>query len=104
MNKNLIGKNHKLGILGGGQLGRMFIQEAINFDIDVHIMDGIDSPSKNICTTFTEGDITDYDAVMAFGEKLDTLTVEIEKRKILERFMSLKKTALWCIHNLVFSK
>lgn len=82
MNKNLIGKNHKLGILGGGQLGRMFIQEAINFDIDVHIMDGIDSPSKNICTTFTEGDITDYDAVMAFGEKLDTLTVEIENVNI----------------------
>lgn len=75
---NLTGQNHKLGILGGGQLGRMFIQEAISYDIQVHIMDSDDAPSKEIANSFTTGDITNYDDVMAFGKNLNTLTVEIE--------------------------
>ena len=61
----------------------MFIQEAVNYNVDVHIMESDESaPSFPICTSFTKGDITDYDAVMAFGENLDVLTVEIENVNI----------------------
>lgn len=79
---NLTGPNHKLGILGGGQLGRMFIQEAISYDIQVHIMDAADAPSSAIANTFTVGDITNYEDVMKFGSNLNTLTVEIENVNI----------------------
>jgi len=77
------GDNLKLGIIGGGQLGRMFIQEAINYDVSVHILDGdIAAPCKTIATTFTHGVITDYDAVFNFGLDKDILTVEIENVSI----------------------
>ncbi len=79
MEKSIIGNSHRLGILGGGQLGRMFIQEAINYDIHVHIMDDNENaPSFSICTSFTKGDITNYNDVLAFGKTLEVLTVEIE--------------------------
>ena len=79
MEKSIIGNSHRLGILGGGQLGRMFIQEAINYNIHVHIMDNNENvPSFQICSSFTKGDITNYDDVLAFGKTLDVLTVEIE--------------------------
>ena len=51
---------HRLGILGGGQLGRMFIQEAISYDIHVHIMENdLNAPSANIATTFKKRKQTD---------------------------------------------
>lgn len=79
MERNLIGSEYRLGILGGGQLGRMFIQEAINYNIHVHIMDDNENaPSAASANSFTKGDINNYDDVMAFGKTLDTLTVEIE--------------------------
>lgn len=69
----------RLGLIGGGQLGRMFIQEAINYNVDVHVLDGDqNAPCKNIATTFTHGSITDYDTLLAFGQDKDVLTVEIE--------------------------
>ncbi|MCR9171705.1 MAG: 5-(carboxyamino)imidazole ribonucleotide synthase [bacterium] len=83
MDKQLIGDSHRLGILGGGQLGRMLIQEAISYDIHVHIMENQeDAPSSKIATSFTKGDITNYDDVLAFGKNLDVLTVEIENVNI----------------------
>ena len=92
MEKNLFGKEHRLGILGGGQLGRMFIQEAINFNIDVHIMENdVNAPSASIATTFTEGDITNFDDVIAFGSSMDVLTVEIENVNIEALFQLEKK-------------
>lgn len=69
----------KLGMLGGGQLGRMFIQEATNYDVAVHVMDGdAHAPCKNTAATFTHGSITDFNAVYAFGQDKDVITVEIE--------------------------
>ncbi len=69
----------KLGILGGGQLGRMFIQSAMDYNMDVHILDpDPDAPCKNAATTFTVGKLTDFDTVMAFGQDCDILTIEIE--------------------------
>lgn len=69
----------KLGILGGGQLGRMLIQETINLDIDVHVLDpDKDAPCKDIAHSFTNGSFKDYDSVLAFGKTMDVVTIEIE--------------------------
>lgn len=71
--------NFKIGILGGGQLGRMFIQEAINFDVEIHILDSDpDSPSSKIAHHFHLGNILDFDAVYKFGQDKDVVTIEIE--------------------------
>lgn len=73
----------KLGILGGGQLGRMFIQEATNFDVNVYILDkGANSPASSLSYHFTDGDIKAYDDVYAFGKDKDVLTIEIENVNI----------------------
>lgn len=83
MKKSVIGKNHRLGILGGGQLGRMFIQAAINYDIHVHIMENSpEAPSSTAANSYTQGDITNFDDVLNFGRSMDVLTVEIENVNI----------------------
>lgn len=73
----------RLGILGGGQLGRMFIQEAINYNISVNILDpDADAPCKHICENFTIGSLGDYQTVYNWGKNLDLITIEIEKVNI----------------------
>ncbi len=68
----------KIGILGGGQLGRMLIQNAINFNLNISVMDPDPmAPCKNI-SQFTKGSITDYDSVYRFGKDKDLITIEIE--------------------------
>lgn len=75
--------NFKLGILGGGQLGRMFIQEAINFDVNVYILEkGDDNPAASAAFQYTNGDIQNFDDVYAFGKDKDVLTIEIENVNI----------------------
>ena len=77
--KHFYHPDFKLGILGGGQLGRMFIQEAINFDVRVYIMDESEvAPSRELANHFTFGSITNYDDVYNFGKDKDVLTIEIE--------------------------
>lgn len=79
MQNKWYGDSFKLGMLGGGQLGRMFIQEAINFDLHVHVMDpDSEAPCKAIAHSFTCGSLNDYDAVFNFGKDKTVLTVEIE--------------------------
>ncbi len=69
-----------LGILGGGQLGRMLIQSAINYNVTTHILDpDAEAPCKHLCNSFTVGSLADYDTVYNFGKKVDVLTIEIEK-------------------------
>jgi len=71
--------NFKIGILGGGQLGRMFIQEAINFDLSISILDpDPNAPSSKIAHQFTKGDIQDFETVYSFGKDKDVVTIEIE--------------------------
>lgn len=83
MAKSVDNKNKTIGILGGGQLGRMIIQEAVSYNIDIHILDGDpNAPCKSIATTFQTGPITDYETVMQFGHNKDVLTVEIENVSI----------------------
>lgn len=73
----------KLGILGGGQLGRMLIQQAINYNVNTLVLDpDPDAPCKNIANKFECGSITDFDTVYNFGKKADVITIEIEKVNI----------------------
>jgi 5-(carboxyamino)imidazole ribonucleotide synthase len=73
----------KLGILGGGQLGRMIIQEAINYNVTTLVLDpDADAPCKHICNQFSVGSISDYESVYNFGKKADIITIEIEKVNI----------------------
>jgi 5-(carboxyamino)imidazole ribonucleotide synthase len=68
-----------LGILGGGQLGRMVIQSAISYNIDIHILDpDPNAPCKDICQNFIRGKLTDFDTVYNFGKNCDVITIEIE--------------------------
>lgn len=70
----------KLGVLGGGQLGRMLIQEAINLNVNVAILDpDTNAPCKDLCQEFVVGPLGDYDTVYQFGKDKDMLTIEIEK-------------------------
>lgn len=73
-----INLNKKIGILGGGQLGRMIIQEAINYNISLHILDKKGSPCDGLTPHFIVGDIQNYNDVIEFGKDLDVLTIEIE--------------------------
>lgn len=77
--KNYYSSDFKLGVLGGGQLGRMLLTETQKFDIHTSILDGNkNAPCAAICNTFVVGDLLDFDAVYNFGKTVDLLTIEIE--------------------------
>ncbi|EFK57177.1 5-(carboxyamino)imidazole ribonucleotide synthase [Sphingobacterium spiritivorum] len=70
----------QLGILGGGQLGRMVIQEAINYNVNIHVLDpDKNAPCRKLCNRFEVGSLSDFHTVYNFGKDLDMLTIEIEK-------------------------
>ena len=69
----------KLGILGGGQLGKMLLYDAKRYDLHTKVMDSNkDAPCNKIADDFIIGDITNYDDVINFGNSVDLITVEIE--------------------------
>lgn len=69
----------KLGILGGGQLGKMLLQTAMNYDLQVSVLDPDKSaPCQPYAHMFVAGKLTDYETVLKFGEKQDIITIEIE--------------------------
>lgn len=71
--------NLKLGIIAGGQLGKMLIQEASKWDISTYVLDPDDNcPAANIATAHLTGSYLNYDDVLAFGRTVDVLTYEIE--------------------------
>lgn len=77
--EGLINSSFKLGILGGGQLGKMLALAAGNWHLPIHILDkSKDFPAGTACSHFTEGDFKDFDAVYNFGKTVDLLTIEIE--------------------------
>ena len=81
----------KAGILGGGQLGRMLLQEAANYPVEVSVMEKDPlCPSAKLCHHFILGDITNYDDVIRFGEGLDVITIEIENVNV-EALFELEK-------------
>jgi len=72
-----------IGILGGGQLGLMLLQNAINLNLNVSVLDPDENaPCKHHVKKFTKGSLTDYDTVYNFGKNLDLITIEIENVNI----------------------
>ncbi len=69
----------KIGILGGGQLGRMLLQAVANYDVETFVLENDNEcPAAHLCHHFIKGDIKDFDAVYNFGKGLDAITIEIE--------------------------
>jgi 5-(carboxyamino)imidazole ribonucleotide synthase len=76
---NYFSSDFKLGILGGGQLGKMLLFDTRKFDIQTYVLDPSDeAPCKIACDKFFKGDLMDFDAVYNFGKQVDVLTFEIE--------------------------
>jgi len=76
---NYFSSDFKLGVLGGGQLGRMLLTETQKFDIYTAILDSSkEAPCAQICNKFVVGDLMNYDDVYNFGKQVDVLTIEIE--------------------------
>src|SRR5258708_9818438 len=71
-------QDYKLGILGGGQLGRMLIQSGTDWNIDFSVLDPDPlAPCHTLCE-FKTGKLTDYNTVIDFGKSCDLITIEIE--------------------------
>lgn len=69
----------KVGILGGGQLGRMLLQAAANYPVETFVMENdANCPAAHLCHHFTKGDISNFNDVYNFGKGLDAITIEIE--------------------------
>ena len=76
---NYFSSDFKLGILGGGQLGKMLLTETRKFDIQTYVLDpSPEAPSRMACNQFFQGSLMDYDTVYNFGKQVDVLTFEIE--------------------------
>lgn len=89
----------KIGILGGGQLGRMLLQEAANYPVETWVMENdAECPAAHLCHHFVKGDIRSYDDVYRFGKQLDALTIEIESVNI-EALEQLEKEGLRVVPN-----
>ncbi|WP_111706347.1 5-(carboxyamino)imidazole ribonucleotide synthase [Lutibacter citreus] len=77
--KNYFSTDFRLGVLGGGQLGKMLLTETQKFDIYTCILDSAsDAPCAQICNEFHLGSLMDFDTVYNFGKKVNLLTIEIE--------------------------
>ena len=69
----------KIGILGGGQLGKMLLTETRKLDVPTKVLDASETaPSRLGCNEFVQGSLLDYDTVVDFGKDVDILTIEIE--------------------------
>jgi len=76
---NYFSSDFRLGILGGGQLGKMLLAETRKFDIATLILDpSLEAPAQYGAFQFFQGDLMDYDTVYEFGKKVNVLTIEIE--------------------------
>ena len=76
---NYFSSHFKLGVLGGGQLGKMLLAETQKFDVHTCILDkDTQAPCAAICNEFHQGSLLDFDTVYNFGKKVDLLTIEIE--------------------------
>lgn len=79
MEKEIINTGFKVGILGGGQLGKMMALAAQNWELETWILDeSKDFPAAGVCNHFVEGSFKNFDDVYNFGKQVDVLTIEIE--------------------------
>ncbi|MEC4116101.1 5-(carboxyamino)imidazole ribonucleotide synthase [Myroides phaeus] len=76
---NYFSTDFRLGILGGGQLGKMLLYDTRKFDIATNVLDpSIDAPAQFGAHKFFQGDLMDFETVYRFGKTVNTLTIEIE--------------------------
>lgn len=76
---NYFSSSFKLGILGGGQLGKMLLTETRKFDIQTYVLDpSEEAPSQFSCNVFYKGSLMDFETVYQFGKMVNLLTIEIE--------------------------
>jgi len=76
---NYFSSDFKLGILGGGQLGKMLLYETRKYDIQTYVVDpDAEAPCNIAANYFQQGDLMDYETVLEFGRKVNLLTFEIE--------------------------
>jgi 5-(carboxyamino)imidazole ribonucleotide synthase len=77
--QQVVTSDFKLGIIAGGQLGKMLAQAASPWDVTIHVLDPSEGcPAAPVCSSLTLGHWTDYDAVYDFGKQMDMVTLEIE--------------------------
>jgi 5-(carboxyamino)imidazole ribonucleotide synthase len=80
---NYFSSDFTLGILGGGQLGKMILQETRKWDIKTKVLDpSPEAPSRMACNDFLTGDLLDYQTIIDFAKDVDVLTIEIENVNI----------------------
>ena len=76
---NYFSSEFKLGILGGGQLGKMILSETRKLDIQTFVLDpSEETPGRFACNAFYKGNLMDFDTVYQFGKMVNLLTIEIE--------------------------
>ncbi|MEM0939303.1 MAG: 5-(carboxyamino)imidazole ribonucleotide synthase [Bacteroidota bacterium] len=81
----------KIGVLGGGQLGRMMIQSAINYNLDISVLDpDVHAPCAHLVENFQVGQLSDEETVYQWGQRFDLITIEIENVSV-EALKKLKK-------------
>lgn len=91
---NYFSSQFKLGILGGGQLGKMLLAETRKYDIYTLVLDpSNEAPCKVGCNEFFQGDLMDYDTVYNFGKRADVVTIEIENINV-DALESLEKDGI----------
>ena len=91
---NYFSSNFKLGILGGGQLGKMMLYHTRKYDIYTCVLDpSKDAPARLACDEFSVGDLLNYETVVNFGKKVDVLTIEIENVNV-EALETLEKEGI----------
>lgn len=84
----------RIGILGGGQLGRMLLQSAANYHVETFVLElGSNPPASSVSQHFIGGDIKDFETVYKFGKQVDVLTIEIEDINI-EALIKLEEEGL----------
>ena len=80
---NYFSSDFTLGILGGGQLGKMILQETRKWDIKTKVLDpSPEAPSRMACNDFLTGDLLDYQTIIDFAKDVNVLTIEIENVNI----------------------
>lgn len=92
--EKIVTSNLKLGIIAGGQLGKMLIQEASKWDLVTYVLDNDENcPARSIASYYIKGSNIDFDSVYQFGKMVDILTFEIENVNI-EALKKLKSEGL----------
>jgi len=86
-----------IAILGGGQLGRMFIENALRYDVRIEVLDpDPEAPCARLAHRFVAGDLQDRDTVIRFAREADVVGIEIEHVSVeaLEELKAMGKTVI----------